>query len=138
MAHPIHPDRPLALLAFLGGFGQIAFWTLFFTGTLSVGEPGSPADWYEQAFPVADGFLAALLLIAGFFLWRGVHGGRFVMTAAAAMILYLGIVDLTFHFRQGLPSPLSADAIVLVALSLACVAGGAVALARCWRHRRLS
>jgi hypothetical protein len=138
MSTRTHRDRPLALMAFLGSALLAGFWALYLTGRITMGEPGSVAAEFEAAFPVADGLIALLLLTAGVGLWRGHAGARFVMTAAASMVLYLGILDLTFYTRQGFFAELNAESALELALTLTCLAGGSFALARCWRHRRTS
>jgi hypothetical protein len=131
-------DRPLALLAFLGGALLAGFWILYFAGQVVMGEPGSAAARYEDAFPLADGLIALLLLGAGVRLWTGRAGGRFAMTAAASMVLYLGVLDLTFYSRQGFAAGADGPSAFELALGLTCLTGGALALARCWRRRRTS
>ena len=137
---PHHPDRdrPLALVAFLGSAALVAFWSLYLTGRITLGEPGSVVADFEAAFPLADLLAAILLLAAGAGLWRGRAWGRFAMTAGSAMVFYLGILDLTFYSRQGFFTGMHGDAVLELALCLTCSLGGAGALLRCWRSRRTS
>lgn len=131
-------DRPLALLGFLGSALLAGFWILYAAGRVAMGEPGSVAEHYEAAFPVADGLIALLLIVAGMRLWTGRAGGRFAMTAAASMVLYLGVLDLTFYARQGFAAGADGPWGFELALGLVCLTGGALALGRCWRYRRTS
>jgi hypothetical protein len=133
-----HRDRPLALLAFLGSVLLAGFWALYLSGQVALGEPGSAAVLYEEAFPVADALIALLLFGAGTGLWTGRPGGRFAMTAAASMVLYLGVLDLTFYTRQGVSYGGRGAGALELGLSLCCLTGGVLALVRCWRHRRSS
>lgn len=131
-------DRPLAALAFLGSALLAAFWALYLTGRITMGEPGTAVEDFEAAFPVADALIALVLLWAGAGLWTGRAGGRFAMIVAASMVLYLGILDLTFYSRQGFFAEIGAESALELGLSVTCLAGGALALIRCWRHRRTS
>lgn len=131
-------DRPLAALAFLGSALLAAFWALYFTGRITIGDPGSAAESFEAAFPVADALAAILLLGAGVGLWKGRAGGRFAMIAAASMVLYLGILDLTFYTRQEFFAEIQNESALELGVSLACLTGGVLALIRCWRRWRTS
>lgn len=131
-------DRPLAVTAFLGSALLAAFWVLYLTGRITLGEPGSAAETYEAAFPFADALISGLLVVAGVGLWNGRAAGRFAMTAAASMVLYLGVLDLTFYSRQGFFTEIQNESALELGLSLTCLAGGALALVRCWRNRRMS
>jgi hypothetical protein len=98
-------DRALAIVAFLGSALLVAFWGLYLGGRIVLGEPGSAALAYEAAFPFADLLAAALLALAGAGLWRGHPVGGFAMTAAASMVLYLGI---SWGSRPGAPAAVHA------------------------------
>ena len=135
--HP-HRDRPLAVMAFLGSALLAAFWALYLAGAIALGEPGSAVAAFESAFPAADALAAGLLAAAGLALWRGRPAGRMVMTAGASMVLYLGVLDLTFYSRQGFFARLGGESLLELALIAACLAGGAYALVRCRRLGRTS
>jgi hypothetical protein len=134
--HRADRDRPLAVMAFLGSALLAAFWALYLAGAIALGEPGSAVADFEAAFPFADALAAGLLVAAGVALWQGRPAGRFVMTAAAAMVLYLGVLDLTFYSRQGFFTRFGGEAALELALISACLGGGAFALLRCRRLGR--
>jgi len=132
-----YQDRSLAAAAYAGSALLVGFWALYFAGAIVMGAPGSVAVQYEAAFPLADAIAAILLGVAGAGLWRGHRSGRFAMTAGAAMVLYLGLLDLTFYSRHGLLSG-GGDAALEFGLIAACLGGGAAGLVRCWRYGRTS
>src|SRR5437867_8132979 len=110
-----------------GGLLVVLFWALYYAGAISLGrEPEAAA--FEAAFPVADAALAAVLLFAGRELLRGGAAGPLALGAAAAMTLYLGLLDATFYGRAGLYARISAGALPLVASNLLCLSGGAAGL----------
>ena len=102
--HP-HRDRPLAVMAFLGSALLAAFWALYLAGAITLGEPGSAVAAFESAFPAADALAAGLPGRRRGGALAGPPAGRMVMTAGASMVLYLGVLDLTFYSRQGFFRP---------------------------------
>ena len=108
----------------------VAFWALYLSG--GIAPAGDPLlDGYEAAFPVADALLAVLLTAAGASLLRRRASGPFLLVAAAAMTLYLGLLDLTFYGRQSLATG-AAWAPMQLAIIFLCVAGGTVGLRLGW------
>jgi hypothetical protein len=122
----------LARAAF-GGTGLLAlFWTLYFARVIAHADDPATAQ-FESAFLLADGFLAAMLLVAGVGLLRGKPIGLFSLVGAAAMTLYLGLLDLTFYANQGFFVSLNPDAVFQGVITLCCLAGGFLGLLFGWK-----
>jgi len=126
-----YTDRPLALAAFLGSALLAAFWTLYLMGWTTTGEPGDAVADFEAAFPLADALIVVLLLVGGVGLWTGRSVGRFAVISAASMVLYLGVLDLTFYSRHGLFTNPVGESVLQIVVILACLSGGTLALIRC-------
>jgi hypothetical protein len=122
----------LARAAFGGTGLLVLFWVLYFARVIAHADDPATAQ-FESAFPVADAFLAAMLLVAGAGLVRGKSFGLFCLIGAAAMTLYLGLLDLTFYVNQGFYASLDPDAVFQGAVTLCCLAGGFLGLLFGWK-----
>lgn len=80
----------------------VAYWVDYFVrGTVHVVE----ADWYirfQDAFPAADGFTAAVSTVAGIGLLTGESYGEAFGLVAAGALLFLGLMDVLFNLGNGL------------------------------------
>ena len=92
----------LAALLVLGAAVTVAYWVNYF----AVGDVRVLSDtWYttfEDAFPVADGWMALCMAIAGVGLWRGTRNGALWGLMAGSALLYLAGMDITFNVEHGL------------------------------------
>ncbi len=127
------PWRGSGVVALGGGIAVIAYWTLFFSGAIEGAPPGGLVHEFELAFPVADTLLAATAIAAGVALLRRARQGVFLLAAAGAMSLYLGVLDMSFYTRQGLYWPPSAAGGFEFVVNAICVFGGAFGLRMSWR-----
>ena len=118
-------------VCFAGGGLVVLFWTLYFAGPLA---PPAGADpllrEVEAIFPFADAVLAAALFAAGLTLQRRRPAGPFLLVAAAAMCLYLGVLDLTFYARRGLMSPDVGP--IMLGINALTIGGGLLGLRAGW------
>jgi hypothetical protein len=115
-----------------GGALMMLYWTLYLSGLVDLGQSDPVISGFESAFLLADTLLGVLLLLAGWSLLAGGEAGPFLMTVAAAMSLYLGLLDLVFYSRHGLFSKLSGTHLFELGLILVCVLGGAACLRYGW------
>ena len=127
------PRRFLAVVAFIGSALLFLFWFLYWSETIHAGVEDSPIARFEAAFPAADALLALMLLGAGIGLLRGRAYGTFLLVGAAGMTLYLGILDCTFYFTQGMIDFSSADGRFQTAVIACCLVGGILGLWQSWR-----
>jgi cytochrome c oxidase assembly factor CtaG len=121
-----------AVATLIGGTCIAAFWAMYFTSSAALGHGDPAVHAFEEAFLVADGVFAAVLVTAGVALLRRRPSGTFLLVAAAAMSLYLALLDLTFYTRQGLYAPLSASALTELAVNALCLGGGVLGLRCGW------
>jgi hypothetical protein len=126
-------ERRLSVATLLGGLLVAAYWTVYFTNAVPVGQEHPMARAFEAAFPVADALLGILLFAASRALYAGRRTGPFFLVAAAATCLYLGCLDLTFYARIGMYWPLSAAGAAELFVNTCCIGGGAAALRLGWR-----
>jgi len=92
----------LSALLILGAVVTLAYWANYFlAGDVRV----LPDYWYsafEDSFPVADGWMALCMLVAGIGLWRGTRAGALFGLMAGSALIYLAAMDITFNVEHGL------------------------------------
>ncbi|HJW41075.1 MAG TPA: hypothetical protein VJ476_07580 [Rhizomicrobium sp.] len=92
----------LAALLVLGAVVTLGYWANYFiAGDVRV----LPDYWYsafEDAFPIADGWMALCMLAAGIGLWRGSRAGTLAGLMAGSALIYLVAMDITFNVEHGL------------------------------------
>jgi hypothetical protein len=96
------PRRILAALLILSAIVTVLYWVNFFSGgDVKV----SNERWYtayEASFPVADGWMALCMFLAGIGFWSGrPWAAKFGLLAGSAT-LYLAAMDITFDIENGL------------------------------------
>ena len=127
-------DRVLAVLLIVGAVVTAFYWYSYFTGgdVMVLHE-----RWYtafESSFPVADGWMALCMLLAGIGLWSG-RGARMGLLAGSAL-LYLAAMDVTFDVENGMYALAAAnDAMKFeVFINITTVLLGAWAILASWRR----
>lgn len=120
--------RKLGYLSFAGGILDFLFWTLYLAGALSFGPADSMVQNFESAFLFADTLLGIILILSGVGLLRRKGYGPICMMAAAAMAIYLGILDITFYAGQDLYFPITAASLFEIFINAFCILGGATGL----------
>jgi len=116
--------RAIAILELVTGVGLILFWVGFFTIGLAPKNPPKGYLEYEHSFPLPDGLLAVLLLVAGtLLLLNNSLGGNLSLIAAGALI-FLGVLDFSFNIRNGIYKISKSDLILNAFINLWCVGFG--------------
>mgnify|MGYP001595806723 FL=1 len=127
----------LPYLSFAGGALNVLFWILYFSGLVVVSESENGlVSEFESAFPLADAVLGIALLVAGAGLLKRKPYGGFFLVTAAAMAVYLGILDVTFYGRHGMYFPLTMSTLFSLFINAFCIAGGVFGLCLGWRFWR--
>jgi hypothetical protein len=94
--------RFLSALLVLGALVTAFYWWSYFTGgDVMVTHEG----WYtsfESSFPVADGWMALCMFVAGIGLWSGKAWGARAGLLAGSALIYLAAMDITFNIENGL------------------------------------
>jgi hypothetical protein len=131
----------ISLLEFLMAAGIILFWTAFFAQGIVSFADSRLKDVYlafESSFPVADAVLALFLIIGGIGLLRNTPSGKFFTVMAGAMLIFLGLLDISFNIRQGIYLLGPGEAVLNIGINAACLAGGAFFAWSAWKseHRQ--
>lgn len=116
--------RVIAILELVTGVGLILFWVGFFTIGLAPKNPPKGYLEYEHSFPLPDGLLAVLLLVAGtLLLLNNPLGGNLSLIGAGALI-FLGVLDFSFNIQNGIYKISKSDLILNAFINLWCVGFG--------------
>jgi hypothetical protein len=132
-------DRILSGLLLLGALVTVAYWVNYFVaGHVRV----VPDLWYsafEDAFPVADGWMSICMIAAGIGLWRGRPSAPLFGLMAGNALVYLAALDITFNVERGLYKllPASGPMVTEAIINAASLALGVATLVMCWRRALL-
>ncbi len=131
--------RMLAVLLLLGAVFIVAYWlNYFFVGTVNV----VPDYWYsayQDSFPVADGWMALCMLLAGIGLWRGKWAGVLFGLMAGSALIFLATMDIAFNIEHGLYTLLSKSGAMVteVWINASTLGFGIATLVICWRAAKV-
>lgn len=127
-------DRAHAALMLLAALGTAVYWLVYFTSGDTQVRTDEVYLAFENAFPLADAYMAGALALGALFLWRGdARGVLWGMIGGAAMI-FLGCMDLLFNIQQNHFAHMSAEMWAETAIVVFCLAFGPFTVWRLWRH----
>ena len=124
--------RTIPVLEIITAVGLILFWIGFFTVGMAPETPPECYFAYEHAFPLPDILLAMVLLASGILLLRANPLGKTLALVAAGALVFLGLVDFSFNFQNGIYGISTLDLILNGFINIWCVAFG---LAIIWRNK---
>ena len=120
-----------------------AYWAAWFLAPELV-QARIPADpdyaiyvAYEQAFPLADAFVALAALVGVVGLWRMRDWGMFSMLLAGGGAFFLGLEDLLYDLQHNMFLPFSGTAAIELAIVLVIMSLGPIMTALLWKTRRM-
>ena len=117
-------SRLISALEIVTAGGLSLFWLAFFTVGLAP-ENAPPCYFaYEHSFPLPDGLLAILLLVAGILLMLKKPWGIKLSLVAAGSLVFLGLVDFSFNIQNGIYKLSKSDLILNAFLNIWCVGFG--------------
>ncbi len=118
------------------------YWITWFAAPQFI-QARAPADPdyqiyvnFEQAFPLANGWLALASLVGVIGLWRMRDWGFLFMLLAGGAAIFLGLMDLLYDLEHNMFTPFTVEAVVELAIVVAVLALGPVMIALMWRRRR--
>jgi len=114
----------IAILELLTAVGLILFWILFFTVGLAPKNPPKGYLEYEHSFPLPDGLLAILLLVAGTLILLNNPLGVNLSLIGAGALVFLGVLDFSFNIQNGVYKISKSDLILNAFLNVWCVGFG--------------
>ncbi|MFX0183134.1 MAG: hypothetical protein ACFE95_08650 [Candidatus Hodarchaeota archaeon] len=130
-------DRYVAIIEIIGALVITGFWIGWFLDIFKSIDPTHPLyDTYvtfETSFPIADAWIVILLLVSAYGIFKEKRYGAPLAIAAGGALVFLGLIDSSFYFLQGMYQ----YDISLIAINLACFIGGGFAMAWFGRNQYL-
>ena len=90
---------------------------------------------FEQAFPLADGFIVLVSLVGVIGLWRMKAWGFLWMLLAAGAAIFLGLMDLLYDLQHEMFFPLTVETAIEPVIVLLTLSLGPLIAALLWRCR---
>jgi len=125
--------RQLALgLTAFTTFGIVIYWTLVFTRIFKVMElvPGYK-NWF-MSFPLADGWIAVVSLLAFIFLLQGDAKAALFGLLTGSSLIFLGLYALLYGINTGLLFNLNTDELIEIAIKIYCLSVGSFFIVYFW------
>jgi uncharacterized membrane protein (DUF2068 family) len=91
---------------------------------------------FEQAFPLADGFIAIASLIGVIGLWRMKSWGFLSMMLGAGGAIFLGLMDLLYDIEHSMFVPLNAETAIELIIVIITLSLGPIMTTLLWRRRK--
>ncbi len=129
-------DRVHAVSMLLAALGTVAYWTAYF----AAGAVQTAADpvyvGFENAFPLADGYMAAYFVVAAALLLRGRAAAIPAGITAGGAMIFLGAMDTLFNLEHGKYAAMTPEMAVEAIINVVCLVFGPLTILRLWRARR--
>jgi hypothetical protein len=129
-------------LLWFGSGATLAYWIVWFGIDRSwLATADTPAYYaFENAFPVADGWMAVTGALGAVALQRRKASALLWILLAGSAALYLAEMDVLFDLENGVYRPSAstggvANVAVELFINVGCFAGGIALIAFAWRHR---
>lgn len=129
--------RTLALgLTGFTPLGIIGYWSLVFAGIFPVTElvPGY-RTWF-MSFPLADGWIAAVSLLAFIFLLQNNEKAALFGLLTGSSLIFLGLYALLYGVNTGLLFILTTDEIIEIGIKVYCLTVGSFFIVYFWNLAR--
>jgi hypothetical protein len=129
-------DRVHAALMRVVAAGTIAYWVAYLGyGAVQTGtDPGYVA--FENAFPVADTYMAVAYLVAARLLVRGRMAAVPIGIAAGSAMVFLGLMDTLYNLEHGQYAIRTPEMATETAINVVCLVFGPWTMVRLWGARR--
>jgi hypothetical protein len=117
-------SRLISVLEIVTAGGLSLFWLAFFTVGLVPENAPTCYFAYEHSFPLPDGLLAILLLVAGILLILNKPWGSKLSLVAAGALVFLGLLDFSFNIQNGIYMTSTIDLVLNAFINVWCVGFG--------------
>jgi len=115
--------------------GTVAYWLAYFAAGVVQTAQDAVYTGFENAFPLADGYMTAAYVAAAILLLRGHVLAVPVGIAAGSAMVFLGAMDTLFNLEHGKYADMTAEMAIETAINVACVTFGPATMVRLWRIR---
>ncbi|HUR14817.1 MAG TPA: hypothetical protein VM097_10040 [Mycobacteriales bacterium] len=125
----------IGLLLFAAAF-DVAYWVVWFTHrSLLASSTDKAYESFENAFPLADGWLAICCLLAARALHRRTSSALLWLLCAGSAGMYLACMDVLYDLENDIWWEGGGGGLVELGINVLTVAGSVLALVLGWRHR---
>ncbi len=120
----------------------ILYWVTWFSAPQFIqARTPEAADYqiyvnFEQAFPLADGWVAFAALIGVIGLWKMRDWGFLFILLAGGAGLFLGLMDLLYDLEHNMFVPFTPEAATELVIVILLLLLGPVLITLTWRNRR--
>ncbi|HUB06499.1 MAG TPA: hypothetical protein VMB50_05840 [Myxococcales bacterium] len=132
--------RFMIFLLWFGALATLAYWIVWFGIDRSWLATADTPSYYafENAFPLADGWMGVTGALAAIALQRGRQSALLWMLCAGSASLYLSGMDTLFDLQNGIYRVHGNLGNVLTEafINVGCLLGGAAIVWFAWKHRR--
>jgi len=128
-------DRAHAVLMLVVAAGTLAYWlAYFFAGAVQTADDAVYTG-FENAFPLADGYMTVAYVVAATLLLRGRVLAVPAGIAAGSAMVFLGAMDTLFNLEHAKYADMTPEMAVETAINVVCLAFGPWTMVRLWRIR---
>lgn len=114
----------------------LAYWLLYFTsGDVQVRQDEVYLA-FENAFPVADAWMAICALLGAIGLLRKQAWGFLFALLAGSSMIFLGLMDVTFNLNQGIYALGGIETAIEVVINLFCLVVSPLIIIYLWKYRK--
>jgi len=114
----------ISSLEIVTGVGILLFWAAFFT--VGMAPDPAPAGYfaYEHSFPLPDGLMSILLIVAGILLIKNKKIALVLSLIASGALIFLGLLDFSFNIQNGVYTVSALDLVINAFINAWCVGFG--------------
>jgi hypothetical protein len=128
--------RIVVVLLVLAAVLTVTYWVTWYGHRSWVASSTDRAyEDFENAFPVADGWLVVTALLAAWTLEKARPTALLWLLCAGSAGLYLGCMDVLYDLQHGIWWDGGGGGVVELAINVLTVAGSTAALVLGWRYR---
>jgi len=128
----------IAVMELAVAFGIIVFWAAFFSADMVNIEDSRLKEIYtafESAFPVADFYLAFMLITGAVGLLKRKFYGTVFSLMGGASLIFLGLLDVSFNTQQGIYSLGLEEAVMNIFINSLCIGFGFYLVRAMWKGK---
>ena len=133
------PPHPKGLVWIIGLLlftfaATLAYWIIYFTsGDVQVRHDEVYLA-FENAFPLADAWMAICALLGAIGLWQRRGWGFLFGLLAASSAIFLGLMDVLFNMQQGIYATGGIETAIEIAINLLTLGLGPVIIIYLWKY----
>ncbi len=115
--------------------GTVAYWLAYFAAGAVQTADDAVYTGFENAFPLADGYMTVAYVAAALLLLRGRVLAVPVGIAAGSAMVFLGAMDTLFNLEHSKYADMTPEMAVETAINVVCFTFGPWTMVRLWRIR---